>query len=132
MEELITKIMDTLRDDYLSRIWFELENKKELKRSFPAFLLNPDNINFYLGKNHLAIEYVGPYKKEIINGMELNFTVYDYSESENLIEEIVGLNFNGTGVPIPIIDEIDDLFVATNEATSILIDNHWNLLLPRK
>ncbi|CAH1208273.1 hypothetical protein PAECIP111891_03187 [Paenibacillus allorhizoplanae] len=128
MDEIITELMSTLRDKYLSQIWFALEHNKELKRSFPAFLLNPDNICIYLGKNHLAIEYVGPYKKEIVDGWEINFTINDYSESENLIEEIVGLKFNGTGIPVPIIDEMDDLFVATDEATTILVDNNWNFL----
>lgn len=128
MEEIIKPVMETLQENYMTPIWEIVNMDDNVKRSLPGFLLNPDKVIFYLGKNYLAIEYVGVYNKQIVNGWNVETAFFDYSDAENFIEQVVGVSFDGTGIPVPIMDEIDDFFVATTGATEILTNNNWNFL----
>ncbi len=128
LEEIVTPFLKHLTDNYTSIIHKEYDLNKEIKQKLPAFLLNPDELAIYLGKDHLAIEYIGPYKKKVVHNWKTKVSIFDYSNEENFIEKIIGLPLIGTGITAPIFDESDDLFLATTSATEILTENNWNFL----
>lgn len=105
-----------------------VENEKELKRTIPTFLLSPKKLNIYVGKDHIAIEYLGTYNRSIMPEQGINCEIFDYTEADNFLEDIVGIKYDNGPMIIPIEDSIDDLYVATLEATSILAENNWNFL----
>lgn len=58
----------------------------------------------------------------------VKYEVFDYSGSNNFIEEIIGIKYDKASMIIPIEGYVDDLYVATLEATSILAENNWNFI----
>ena len=126
LDDLTKKFLDTLNYQYWKVIRNFVEANQELKKTIPTFLLSPENLNIYVGKQHIAIEYIGVYNRPILDEKMVECKVYDYSESGNFIEEIIGINYDEAPMIIPIEGYVDDLYVTTLEATGILAENNWN------
>ncbi|CAH2213882.1 protein of unknown function [Tepidibacter aestuarii] len=83
----IKKIMEL----YLDPMYKKIKNNPNILSSFSGFLLNPEKIIFYVGKTHLAIEYVGPEKITSIEpDSQFEIKIFDYSQSdENFLDKII-------------------------------------------
>lgn len=128
--ELLLQIMNQVNKEYWFPLMNYLEKNTELIQTFPAFLLEQEQIVIYLGDNHIAIEYFG---KELTQNLPESKIVkvkkYDYLGTDvNLFEKIIGFKFNSTAVnftmPLPQISE--DLVYPTNKGMDMLIDLKWN------
>lgn len=123
------QILETLRDLYLKPIDdYICKNQMDLS-TVTGFLLEPDAIIVYIGRTHLAIEFMGP---ERINKLQKN-TAIDYrfmdltSPDMNFMEEIIGFAFDGTvdfDLELPCFCE--DLVLPTNKGHDKLQELGWN------
>ncbi|WP_214704212.1 MULTISPECIES: Shedu anti-phage system protein SduA domain-containing protein [unclassified Exiguobacterium] len=122
-------LANMLMENYWKKIWDVLEMDAELKKNFTNFLLNPEKIIFYLGKTHWGIEYIGNINsKQISSNKKVEVKIIDYSKADNLLTEILGIDYgNQTGPTFPLLEYSEDLVHPTNEAIDILLDNGWNL-----
>ena len=126
---LVELVIEEIRKHYWAHLWKYLEEHPELKKTFPAFLLNPEQIIVYVGKTHVAIEYLGP---ERVDDLKLNggsfLKYHDYGESNNnFFENIIGFTFDSTvsfNMPLPPINE--DLIIPTNKGFDKLLELKWN------
>ncbi|MEK5024536.1 Shedu anti-phage system protein SduA domain-containing protein [Paenibacillus sp. FSL M7-1046] len=109
------------------QILFSLMKDFNLK-NIPAFLFNPDEVRFYLGRDHLAIEYIGPYDRQILDEWKTEIKYYDFTETNDFLEEIVGFPTGREDPPVSLNTHSDNTYYATPEATSILVENNWNFL----
>lgn len=120
-------ISEYLLENYWGKMWNVVEENPQLKERFTAFLINPEKLIFYFGKHHWAIEYVGAVRKNSFeSSLNLEIEVKDYTTSENLIEDIIGIEFEGTGFKIPLFEYNENVFLPTDEAFTILSENGWN------
>jgi len=125
--ELMVKIGQHLMTEYWQKIWKILDKKPELKKKFPAFILNPEKLVFYFGKNHFALEYIGPHHNDRLEGSsKIIGQFFNYTESEHLMDEIIGFKYEGTSVRLPLVGVAEDLFVPSDKAFDILKENGWN------
>jgi hypothetical protein len=126
---LVELVIEEIRKNYWAPLWKYLKEKPELKKTFPAFLLNPEQIIVYVGKTHIAIEYLGPERVDELRLSGESFVKYhDYGESNNnFFENIVGFTYDSTvslDVALPSINE--DLIIPTNRGFDKLFDLKWN------
>lgn len=128
MEEFVGRILDTLNFHYWKLMRISVDNDKDLSRTFPNFLLSPEKLIIYIGKEHVAIEYAGSYTKSISNENKIECIVQDYSNSENFIEKVIGVTYAKGAMNIPLSGYVDDVYLASIEATKILAENNWNFL----
>ncbi|WIV20218.1 hypothetical protein QPK24_05830 [Paenibacillus polygoni] len=128
MDDLIKKFLDTLNFNYWNLIRHTVENNKELKKTVPTFLLSPEKLIIYVGSQHIAIEYIGTYNRPISDEKQVECVLYDYSEVDNFLEEIIGVTYDKGTLTIPLNGCVDDLYIATVEATDLLSENNWNFL----
>ena len=67
--------------NYRKTMYDILQEHDELKTTFPAFLIFPDGINIYFGRQHLVLELVGPNKREESEYKNETFLqLFDYRE----------------------------------------------------
>ncbi|CAM4420446.1 Shedu anti-phage system protein SduA domain-containing protein [Zobellia nedashkovskayae] len=127
---LVLSIMNTISKNYWNPLYKYLLLNPELIKTFPALLLEQEHIVIYIGKTHLAIEYIG---KEMTNELSeergIQVTHYDFSDSKtNLFEDIIGFKFNSTAtnVTFPLPSYSEDLVYPTNKGMDKLIELKWN------
>ncbi len=129
IEPLVDLVIEEIRKNYWYPLWKYLEDKPELTKTFPAFLLNPEQIIMYVGKTHIGIEYWGPERVEKLKLRGETYVRYhDYGESnENLFENIVGFKYDST-VPfnVPLLPLNEDLIIPTNKGIDKLFELKWN------
>ncbi|MFW2176212.1 MULTISPECIES: Shedu anti-phage system protein SduA domain-containing protein [unclassified Moraxella] len=112
---------------YFKPLYTGLKNNPELIEGFTGFLINPQQLRFYQGKTHLAIEYLGSEVLEKLpDGFNIMATFQDCSLSNiSLMENIIG--FNSTSLlEVPIFDVIEDLIWASNDGFDKLTELGWN------
>ncbi|OME83092.1 hypothetical protein BK120_14925 [Paenibacillus sp. FSL A5-0031] len=122
--ELAKSILSELNKDY-GEMLFSLLDEIKL-RNLPAFLLNPDEVHFYLGKEHIALEYVGPYNRPIINPWETRIRYTDLSDEDDFLEGVVGFPTGRNTFSLPLHPVNDNTYFASPNATEILAKNNWN------
>jgi hypothetical protein len=117
-----------LMKEYWGKIWKILSDNPALKKTFPAFIANPEKFIIYFGKDHIAIEYVGPvYKSELEDSRTVSGLYFDYTKSDYLMDDIIGFQFDGTSKKRqPLSGIIENLFVPSSKAFDVLQENHWN------
>ncbi len=128
-EEFILQIVQWLGENYWGPIYKQVKENPGLISVVPGFLVAPQEIVFYLGPTHLAIEYVGP---ECINELPseegiLNTRFFDFSkEKGSFLNKIIGYDFsNGTlSFMLPPISV--DLIIPTNAGFNKLMELRWN------
>jgi hypothetical protein len=108
----------------------DLKAHPELEKTVPAFLINPEKLTFYVGKTHLGVEYYGPTSKDAINDDgRVEVEVFDYRDTENLLDEILGIDFNDStakGPRFPLPEVTHNLYCPTNRAHDAMLTNGWN------
>ncbi|PFB62837.1 Shedu anti-phage system protein SduA domain-containing protein [Bacillus cereus] len=126
--EITPKICQFLMENYWGKIWKLLEENPHLKEGFTSLLLNPEKLILYFGKTHWAIEYVGEVRKDELESTgNLQVEIKDYTFSDNLLDEIIGIDFSEqTGPRLPLAEYNQDVFYPTNSASEILAANGWN------
>ncbi|PJN52608.1 hypothetical protein PAEAM_45050 [Paenibacillus sp. GM1FR] len=117
-----------LLKNYWSRLWSLLVEYPDLKKNFTKFLLNPEKVIFYLGKTHWGVEYIGNVNAEEINSKhKVEVRILDYSNEENLLTDILGIDYSKQSGPVMLLPKYsEDLVYPTNEALDIMFKNGWN------
>jgi len=128
IKDAVFKIGNKFMKDYQGELWEIIKENPHLKSTFPAFLLNPERLIYYFGKNHLAIEYIGnSLRNEYKSGYALEVEFRDYTKHEHFFDEILGFQYDGTsGIRVPLQGPIEGLYSPTNKAFDILKKNGWN------
>nr|WP_199078250.1 Shedu anti-phage system protein SduA domain-containing protein [Pedobacter sp. ASV19] len=109
-----------------------LRENPHLIKTFPAFLLEQEQVVFYLGKTHLAVEYYGNETTENLpEDKVVALTYYDFTASENyFFEDVVGFKYESTaampGLFLPMPPLAEDLVFPTNRGLDKLIELKWN------
>ena len=87
IKKIVLTIGKKLMEIYWSKLYQKIKEDPSLLKNFTAFLIHPEKLIYYLGKNHIAIEYLGAERMDEINGEGfVSAQFYDYSGSENLLE----------------------------------------------
>lgn len=118
-----------LMEIYWHPLYNYIESQKELLESFTGFLVQFENLVFYFGKTHLAIEYFGSERiNKLSQDISSELRILDYTESnENFFEQIVGFSYDSTvpfNFPLPPFSE--ELIVPTNKGFDKLLELGWN------
>ncbi|NQX46615.1 DUF4263 domain-containing protein [Paenibacillus tritici] len=128
LKDFVTNYGQILMTNYWGEMWKIVESDPKLKSTIPAFLLNPEKLIFYFGKDHWAIEYVGPSTKEELDGsFKLPVEIKDYTTSDNFMDDIIGFEIGQNDFRFPLVGEVyQDLYLPSNDAHEILLNNGWN------
>ncbi|WPV01649.1 DUF4263 domain-containing protein [Mucilaginibacter sp. cycad4] len=131
VSEMASTVFKFMSKFYSFPLYQYLKENPELIKTFPGFLLNPDQIVLYFGKNHLAIEYTGPeHVEEIRESSVLPITWHDYTNKDaDFFESIVGFTFsdgNSTGIKMHLPEFTEDLILPTDKGFDKLLDLNWN------
>lgn len=126
------EILNEIARVYWGPLGVFLKEHPELIKTFPAFLLEQEQIVVYLGKTHLAIEYYGKETTQVLPESKTVFlTYFDLTDSEgNFFEDVVGFNYDSTSekprffIPLPHFSE--DLVFPTNKGMDKLLELKWN------
>lgn len=129
-KESMFHLANTIGKNYWRPLYNYLQEHPELIKTFTGFLLNHEQVVFYIGKTHLAIEYFGNERidklEEKLQGL---ISFHDYSLSENdFFDEIIGFTFDSThgSFKLPLRPVSEDLIIPTNRGFDKLIDLNWN------
>ncbi|MDO9531042.1 MAG: DUF4263 domain-containing protein [Deltaproteobacteria bacterium] len=127
--EIILKIRQWLMEDYWGPIYKQVKENIELINVVPGFLIAPQEIVFYLGPTHLAIEYVGP---EVLNELPsgkgiMDGRFFDFSnEGGSFLNKIIGFDFSDGTIPLILPPFTVDLMIPTNAGFEKLRELKWN------
>jgi hypothetical protein len=93
-------------------------------------LLQPERLIYYLGRNHIGIEYLGPERLSTLSEEgtgTMEAQVLDYSDRDcNLLGEIVGFDYGHGALAMPLPPLTQDLVLPTNAGTDELKRLNWN------
>ncbi|MFJ9535138.1 Shedu anti-phage system protein SduA domain-containing protein [Herbaspirillum sp. NPDC101396] len=122
--------LNMLAKYYFGPLHAFLEKNPHLIKTMPGFLVQPEMLIVYVGRTHIAVEYLGPELVSSVmeDGFALQMKYYDYSKEDcNLFEKIVGLEYDSTldiTLPLPVFSE--DLVMPTNRGLDELTKLGWN------
>ncbi|WP_343566208.1 Shedu anti-phage system protein SduA domain-containing protein [Sphingobacterium sp.] len=124
------QVLNSMAEKYYRPLEKFLKANTHLIKTFPAFLLEPERIALYFGKNHLAIEYFGKVSTNFLSeDRDIAVSYYDYSHiGESLLEAIIGFKYDSTvkGLKFPLPPYIEDLIMPTNRGMDEMINLKWN------
>jgi hypothetical protein len=129
IREAYHQIYEILRDKYLLRIDdYVYQNQMDLS-TVTGFLIEPETIIVYIGRTHLAIEFMGPERiNELHPSAAIDFRFMDLTSPDiSFMEEIIGFAFDGTvdiNFELPCFCE--DLILPTNKGHDKLVELGWN------
>ena len=130
LNESILWLAQSVIDHYWAPLHKYLTGNPKLIQTFPGFLLQFEQVIFYLGKTHLGIEYVGPNNVfELKNERVSEFSVRDYSlEEKDFFDLIVGFEYKSTALDsrLSLPNYSDDWILPTNKGFDKLIELGWN------
>lgn len=119
-------------ENYWHLLYLYLEANPALIEIFTGFLLYPEKIIVYIGRTHIAIEYIG---SEVITELkperEFDIQYCYYLEECNLFEKIIGFKYESTSssqlfhLDLPSFSE--ELIIATTEGSEKLLELGWNV-----
>ena len=129
MEPFIEEFLSNLMTKYLYPLYSYVENHPQLIKTVPGFLLNIERLVVYVGRTHIAVEYIGPeFIEELNPKYEFEIQTYDYSIGNcNILEEIIGFKYDSTVdlvMPLELISE--SLLFPTNRGLDKLTELGWN------
>ncbi len=129
MVPVVEKVLGQLAKVYWQPMHEYLKAHPELVPTFTAFLQNPETVVVYVGRTHLAIEYLGAEKDtELRAPSGFNVRILDCAiPGANLMEQIIGFKYDST-VPIglPLEGQCEDLILPTNRGFDQLTKLGWN------
>ncbi|KOY01621.1 Shedu anti-phage system protein SduA domain-containing protein [Pseudomonas nunensis] len=130
VEPLVLAFMQGMNHNYMAPLRKYVQENPSLTKTAPGFLLNPEEVIVYIGRTHIAVEYVGSEIAEEINTVGVNIRYHDYSVKEcNLFEQIIGFEYDSNSsrlfsMPLPPFSE--DLVLPTNKGWDKLSELKWN------
>jgi len=129
IEPLVVLFMEELHRRYFCPLW-NFVHDHGLKNTTPGFLLKPEKVIVYVGRTHIAVEYVGPETlTEMPDKMAFPVVCYDYSDLDgNLLERIVGFSMDSTtDISFTDLTYIQDWVSPTSKGLEQLIELSWNI-----
>lgn len=129
IKPLVIAFLQELMMCYWRPLYQYIENNPELIKTVPGFLLNLEKVIVYVGRTHIAVEYVG---SEVLQELKplgrLDVQSHDYSTKEcNLFEQIIGFEYDSTAsISMPLPPESVDLLFPTNRGWDKLSELGWN------
>jgi hypothetical protein len=127
-KDLVFNVGQWLMTNYWHPLYKAIEANPRLLNSFPGFLIKPEKLIYYIGRNHIGIEYVDPERLSCLPGSgTMEAQVFDYSLKDcNLLEEIIGFNYGGGVYAMPLPPFTEDLVLPTNAGADELMNLKWN------
>lgn len=106
-----------------------IERNPNLIKVVPGFIVNPEKVVVYIGRTHIALEYLGSeIADELKSSGNIDVAYHDYSTIEcNLFEQIIGFEYDSTmdwSMPLPAFSQ--DLLLPTNKGWDKLSELGWN------
>lgn len=122
--------MQELMKNYWGPLYHYIKENPELIKTAPGFLLDPEKLIIYVGRTHIAVEYLGSeVAQDLKSGGKIAIQYHDYSTKEcNLFEQIIGFEYDSTAdftMPLPPFSE--DFLLPTNKGWDKLLELGWNL-----
>lgn len=129
-KEFLMTFLQGVLENYWGPLYKYLEANKHLIKTFPALLLEQEQLVVYVGRYHIGLEYFGKERASELSSKQNRLTTYhDLADTGgNLFEEIVGLKFESTAMQetMPLAPYSEDLVYPTNKGMDKLIDLNWN------
>jgi hypothetical protein len=123
-------MVEKLRIAYWDKLRALARQDLSRRAVMPGMIVQPDRMVVYLGDTHIAVEYFGPIAVPAeLPDNAVQVTFIDCREAD-LVSAIVGFEFPGTGVKIPIKPRgvLTNQFVPVNVDTTIMmLDNGWDM-----
>lgn len=130
LNEITKFIFDYLMKNYWVPLYNYVKANPNLIETVSGFLLNPEQIVFYLGKKHLAVEYIGPerLKSLEIRRDQIEVKLFDFSLcNEDFFEKIIGFKFDAThNFNFLLTNFSEELIFPTNAGFDKLEQLNWN------
>lgn len=128
IKPLVYIFLEELNKHYREPL-IELTNDwPEKNKSFPAFLINYQEVTVFVGRTHIAIEYSGSEIHHTITEHKFKLSIHDYSTIEcNFLEKIIGFEYDSTvkvDFPFPTFSE--NIIMPTNKGMDKLQELRWN------
>ncbi|RAI69289.1 hypothetical protein DOZ80_14140 [Pseudomonas fluorescens] len=131
IKPLVFAFLDDLMKYYWGPLHDYVSSNPELVKTVPGFLLGHEEVVVYVGRTHIAIEYIG---SEVCEGLVENgvmkVTYHDFSTKDcNLFEKIVGFEYDSNTsvkLPFPLPPFSEDLIFPTNRGLDKLSELGWN------
>lgn len=125
---IVLSIGQWLMKNYWGPMYKAVEANPSLLKTLPGFLLKPEKLVYYLSRTHIGIEYLGPERIDSLPGAgTLQAVVLDYSKKNcHILDEIVGFDYEGGAIRIPLLPETYDLVLPTNTGADELDRLQWN------
>lgn len=129
MRPLINAFLQELMTNYLSPLYHYVKENPELIITVPGFLLSHEKLIVYIGRTHIAVEYIGSEVLEELKAEgKIEIQYHDYSTKDcNLFEQIIGFEYDSTrpiSMPLPPVSV--DLLFPTNKGWEKLTELKWN------
>lgn len=131
IEPLVIAFAEQLMKCYLASLYEHVQQNPHLMAKTSGFLLEHEEIVIYVGRTHIAVEYLGSELSKEIQAKEifpLKLRYFDYSiDDANLLEKIIGFKYDSTAklkLPLPSFSE--DLLMPTNRGWEKLTELGWN------
>jgi len=126
-------LVKNLEKYYYQPLFNYLQKNLHLIKTFTGFLLNPTKLIIYIGKTHIAVEYVGTEtidSIEKISNPSCTLELHDYSSSDiDFMEKIIGFKYYSTsdiGL-IPLAPGLNENYLLpTNKGYEKLFELQWN------
>lgn len=129
IKPLVMAFLKELMTNYWGPLYHYIQDNPELIGTVPGFLLDLEKLIVYVGRTHIAVEYMGSEVLQKLNPEgQLNVQSHDYSAKDyNLFEKIIGFKYDSTAsvsMPLPPISV--DLLFPTNRGWDKLSELGWN------
>ena len=129
IKPLVILFLQELMNNYWRPLKDYIKENPELLKTAPGFLLDHEKVIVYVGRTHIAVEYLGSeVAQELKSKGKIELQYHDYSTKEcNLFEQIIGFEYDSTmdvGMPIPPLSE--DFLLPTNRGWEKLTELGWN------
>lgn len=129
IKPIVMTFLQELMKNYLGPLYNYIKTNPELIKSVPGFLIEHEKIIVYVGRTHIAVEYIGSeVAQELKSEGRLEIEFHDYSTKKcNLFEQIVGFEYDSTtNVLMPLPPFSEDLLFPTNRGWDKLSELGWN------
>jgi Domain of unknown function (DUF4263) len=129
IKPLVMAVLQELMTHYLGPLYKYVAEHPELLETIHGFLLNHDSVAVYVGRTHIAVEYIGSeYLSELKPQRKVGITYQDHSIKDcNLFEQIVGFSYDSSvSFPIYLLPVNENLLIPTNRGWDKLSELGWD------
>lgn len=129
IKPLVMCFLEELMKNYWGPLYNYIEANPQLIQSAPGFLLDHESVIVYMGRTHIAVEYIGPeFVEKLKPRGNLQVQYHDYSTREcNLLEQIIGFEYDSTLDVVMSLPSVSEGFLLpTNRGWDKLLELGWN------